>query len=146
MKGNKEQLLNRDKGKNKKYKWFEFGRTQALNDFGKKLLFPYMAGQPYFVYSDQKDLLLYAGYAIYFDSERELKVLKRILESDIFWYYIKQTSKPYSGNFFALAKNYVKDFGVCELDENEKEYLLNTNSFDERNNFLLDKYGLNNLT
>ncbi len=146
LKGNKEQLLNRDKGKNKKYKWFEFGRTQALNDFGKKLLFPYMAGQPYFVYSDQKDLLLYAGYAIYFDSERELKVLKRILESDIFWYYIKQTSKPYSGNFFALAKNYVKDFGVCELDENEKEYLLNTNSFDERNKFLLDKYGLNNLT
>lgn len=145
LEGNKKQLLNRDKGKNKKYKWFEFGRTQALNDFGKKLLFPYMAGQPYFVYSEQKDLLLYAGYAIYFDSERELKVLKRILESDIFWYYIKQTSKPYSGNYFALAKNYVKDFGICKLDENEKEYLLNTNSIDERNKFLLDKYGLNNL-
>lgn len=145
LKENKEQLLNRDKGKNKKYKWFEFGRTQALNDFGKKLLFPYMAGQPYFVYSDQKDLLLYAGYAVYFDSERELKVLKRILESDIFWYYIRQTSKPYSGNFFALAKNYVKDFGVCELDENEKEYLLNADSLDERNKFLLDKYELNNL-
>lgn len=145
LEGYKRQLLNRDKGKNKKYKWFEFGRTQALNDFGKKLLFPYMAGQPYFVYSEQKDLLLYAGYAVYFDSERELKVLKRILESDIFWYYIKQTSKPYSGNFFALAKNYVKDFGICELDESEKEYLLNTNSLTERNKFLLDKYELNNL-
>lgn len=146
LEGNKKQLLNRDKGKNKKYKWFEFGRTQALNDFGKKLLFPYMAGQPYFVYSEQKDLLLYAGYAVYFDSERELKVLKRILESDIFWYYIKQTSKPYSGNFFALAKNYVKDFGICQLEENEKDYLLNTNSLDERNKFLLDKYELSNLT
>lgn len=145
LKGNKEQLLNRDKGKNKKYKWYEFGRTQALNDFGKKLLFPYMAGQPYFVYSDQNDLLLYAGYALYFDSERELKVLKMILESDIFWYYIKQTSKPYSGNFFALAKNYVKDFGVCELDENEKEYLLSTDTLEERNKFLLDKYELNSL-
>ncbi len=145
LEGNKKQLLNRDKGKNKKYKWFEFGRTQALNDFGKKLLFPYMAGQPYFVYSDQKDLLLYAGYAVYFDSERELKVLKRILESEIFWYYIKQTSKPYSGNYFALAKNYVKDFGICELDENEKKYLLSTESLDERNKFLLDKYELNSL-
>lgn len=144
LEGNKKQLLNRDKGKNKKYQWFEFGRTQALNDFGKKLLFPYMAGQPYFVYSDQKDLLLYAGYAVYFDSERELKVLKRILESVIFWYYIKQTSKPYSGNFFALAKNYVKDFGICQLDENEKDYLLNTNSYTKRNKFLLDKYELNN--
>lgn len=145
LEGNKKQLLNRDKGKNKKYLWYEFGRTQALKDFGKKLLFPYMAGQPYFVYSDQKDLLLYAGYAVYFDSERELKVLKRILESEIFWYYIRQTSKPYSGNYFALAKNYVKDFGICDLDESEKEYLLNTNSLKERNKFLLEKYELNNL-
>ncbi len=143
LEGNKAQLLNRDKGKNKKYKWFEFGRTQALNDLGKKLLFPYMAKQPYFVYSDQDDLLLYAGYAVYFNSERELKVLKRILESKVFWYYIKKTSKPYSGNYFALAKNYVKDFGVCNLNENEKKYLLSTDSSAERNQFLFDKYELN---
>ena len=143
LKGNKDQLLNRDKGKPKKYKWFEFGRTQALTDFGKKLLFPYMAGQPYFVYTEQDNLLLYAGYAVYYDSERELKVLKRILESDVFWYYIKKTSKPYSGNYYALAKNYVKDFGVCDLNEHEKDYLLETESYNERNIFLLDKYELN---
>lgn len=140
LKGNKEQLLGRDKGKPKKYKWFEFGRSQALTDLGKKLLFPYMAKQPYFVYSDQTNLLLYAGYAVYFDSERELKILKRILESKVFWYYIKTTSKPYAGNFFALAKNYVKDFGICELTEGEKDYLLATESLNERNVFLLDKY------
>lgn len=143
LKGNKVQLLNRDKGKKTKYKWFEFGRTQALNDSGKKLLFPYMAGQPYFVYTDQKDLLLYAGYAVYFDSERELKILKRILESKVFWYYIKNTSKPYSGNYFALAKNYVKDFGICNLNEKEKNYLLTTDSFEDRNDFLLKKYKIN---
>lgn len=143
LEGNKVQLLNRDKGKNTKYKWFEFGRTQALNDLGKKLLFPYMAGQPYFVYTAQADLLLYAGYAVYFDSERELKVLKRILESTVFWYYIKKTSKPYSGNYFALAKNYVKDFGVCDLNEDEKNYLLATESTEERNDFLIKKYNIN---
>lgn len=142
LKANKEQLLNRDKGKPKKYKWFEFGRTQALSDLGKKLLFPYMAGQPYFVYTNQEDLLLYAGYAVYFDSERELKVLKRILESKVFWYYIKKTSKPYSGNYYALAKNYVKDFGVCELTENEKDFLLATDSLNDRNQFLFDKYNV----
>ncbi len=143
LEGNKKQLLNRDKGKDKKYKWFEFGRTQALNDLGKKLLFPYMAGQPYFVYSDQEDLLFYAGYAVYFDSERELMVLKRILESKVFWYYIKKTSKPYSGNYFALAKNYVKDFGICDLTEMEEDYLLSTDSLEERNRFLTGKYKLN---
>ena len=137
---NKTKLLNRDKGKDQKYKWFEYGRTQALADYGKKLLFPYMSDKPYFVFTDQKDLLLYAGYAIYSDSDRELKVLKRILESKIFWYYIQKTSKPYGGNFFALAKNYVKDFSICELTENEENFLLETNSPHERDEFLFDKY------
>ncbi len=142
LKVHKEQLLSRDKGKNKKYKWFEFGRTQALSNIGKKLLFPYMAGQPYFVYTEQEDLLLYAGYAVYFDCERELKVLKCILESEIFWYYIKNTSKPYSGDYYALAKNYVKDFGICELTEVEKDFLLTTSSLEKRNVFLSSKYGI----
>jgi len=140
LKHNQEQLFNRDKGKPKKYKWFEFGRSQAINDYGKKLLFPYMSSQPYFVYTNQEDLLLYAGYAIFCESERELQVLKRILESDIFWYYIKNTSKPYSGNFFALAKNYVKDFSICSLTNEEEDFLLRTDSLKERNGFLNEKY------
>ena len=142
LKRNQEQLFNRDKGKPKKYKWFEFGRSQAINDYGKKLLFPYMSSQPYFVYTNQEDLLLYAGYAIFCDSERELKITKRILESSVFWYYIKNTSKPYSGNFYALAKNYVKDFSICELTEDEENFLLNSKSQYERNRLLIDKYGL----
>lgn len=145
LKYNQEQLFNRDRGKPKKYKWFEFGRSQAINDYGKKLLFPYMSSQPYFVYTNQEDLLLYAGYAIFCDSERELQIIKRILESKIFWYYIKNTSKPYSGNFYALAKNYVKDFSICELTNNEEEFLLNTDSSFERNEFLLKKYDVTNL-
>lgn len=140
LKHNQQQLFNRDKGKPKKYKWFEFGRSQAINDYGKKLLFPYMSSQPYFVYTNQEDLLLYAGYAIFCESERELQVLKKILESDVFWYYIKNTSKPYSGNFYALAKNYVKDFSICSLTEDEEDFLLRTNSLKERNRFLTEKY------
>ncbi len=142
LKYNQQQLFNRDKGKPKKYKWFEFGRSQAINDYGKKLLFPYMSSQPYFVYTNQSDLLLYAGYAIFCESERELKVVKRILESDVFWYYIKNTSKPYSGNFYALAKNYVKDFSICELTEDEEDFLLDNISLKDRNVFLKEKYGV----
>jgi len=142
LKYNQQQLFNRDKGKPKKYKWFEFGRSQAINDYGKKLLFPYMSSQPYFVYTNQSDLLLYAGYAIFCESERELKIVKRILESDVFWYYIKNTSKPYSGNFYALAKNYVKDFSICELTEDEEDFLLDNSSLNDRNVFLKEKYGV----
>ncbi|HKK80880.1 MAG TPA: hypothetical protein VJ909_01445, partial [Prolixibacteraceae bacterium] len=142
LKHNQQQLFNRDKGSPKNYKWFEFGRSQAINDYGKKLLFPYMSSRPYFVYTNQEDLLIYAGYAIFCESERELQILKRILESDIFWYYIKNTSKPYSGNYFALAKNYVKDFSICELKNEEEDFLLNSNSIKEINGFLIEKYGV----
>lgn len=145
LKYNQEQLLNRDKGKSLKYKWFEFGRSQAINDYGKKLLFPYMSSQPYFVYTDQVDLLIYAGYAIFCDSERELKIVKRILESEVFWYYITKTSKPYSGNFYALAKNYVKDFSICDLTIDEEDFLLTSVSKIERDNFLNEKYRISNL-
>lgn len=145
LKYNQEQLLNRDKGKSLKYKWFEYGRSQALNDYGKKLLFPYMSRQPYFVYTGQEDLLIYAGYAIFCDSERELKIIKRILESEVFWYYITKTSKPYSGNFYALAKNYVKDFSICDLTIDEEDFLLTSVSKIERNKFLNEKYGVSNL-
>lgn len=142
LKQNQAQLFNRDKGKPKKYKWFEFGRSQAINDYGKKLLFPYMSSHPYFVFTNQEDLLLYAGYAIFCESERELQVLKRILESDVFWYYIKNTSKPYSGNFYALAKNYVKNFTICNLTVDEEEFLLKTNTLKDRNSFLIEKYNI----
>ena len=145
LENHKIKLLARDKGKaNKKYRWFEFGRTQALADKGEKLFFPYMSGQPYFVYSNQKDLLFYAGYAIFLNnkSPREIEILKIILKSEVFWYYIKHTSKPYSGNFYALAKNYVKDFGVCELSKEEEDILLEMNSNQRINQFLMNRYGL----
>ena len=124
-----------------KYKWYEFGRTQALADYGEKILFPYMSSQAYFVYSQQKDLLFYAGYAIFLDniSKREVDILKIILKSKVFWYYIENSSKPYSGNFYALAKNYVKDFGICELSKEEEDFLLKSNS-KEREFFLMKKY------
>lgn len=139
----KTQLLARDKGKPKKYKWFEFGRSQSLRDYGKKLLFPYMSNKPYYVYTNNINLMFYAGYAIYSESSRELKLLKKILESNVFWYYIKNTSKPYSSNYYAFAKNYVKDFGVCELTKEEEDTLLGMADKNKINDFLIQKYKIN---
>ncbi len=138
----KALLEGRDKGKDKKYKWFEFGRSQSINDYGIKLLFPYMSNKPYFVYSEQENLLFYAGYAVYGKSERELRILEKILKSKVFWYYIEHTSKPYSSKYYALAKNYVKDFGICTLSKEEEKFLLDTCSKDDINQFLLSKYNL----
>ena len=138
---NKSLLLLRDKGEGD-YPWYAFGRSQAIADYGKKLLFPYMTDTPHFVYTSNEGMLIYCGYAIYNESEEELQVLKRILESPIFAYYIRHTSKPYSTGYYSYAKNYVKGFGVPPLDEDEKRYLLGLSDQCEIGRFLNEKYGI----
>lgn len=137
---NKEKLLSRDKGNGDYGAWYAFGRTQALSDKGYKLLFPYMTKNPHFVFTDQKDMLIYCGYAIFNESHQELKILKRILESKVFEYYMANTSKPYSGGFFSYAKNYVKNFGICELNEQDRYFLSNGATKEEVDDFLINKY------
>ena len=138
----KDELSLRDKEGREYEKWYAFGRNQALTIHGYKLLFPYISSTPCFVFTEDKDLLFYNGYAILSESIIELKILQKILMSKIFWYYIKSTSKPYSGNFFSIAKNYVKNFGVCDLTEQDKEKLLDLNNPNEIDVFLMKKYEL----
>jgi hypothetical protein len=97
---------------------------------------------PHFVFTDQKDMLLYCGYAIYNESVEELKILKRILESKVFEYYMANTSKPYSAGYLSYAKNYVKNFGICELNEKERYFLSNGATKNEVDAFLIEKYGI----
>lgn len=142
---NKEELAKRDKG-NKKYEnWFAFGRNQALKVSGYKLFFPYISDKPYFVFSDNKDLLFYNGYAIVSNDKRQLRILEKILNSNVFWYYITNNSKPYSSDYYALAKNHIKYFGVCDLSAKEEQLLLNTSDNQKINQFLCDKYQLKNV-
>ncbi|MFA5297158.1 MAG: N-6 DNA methylase [Lutibacter sp.] len=138
----KEILSQRDKGNKVYEKWYAFGRNQALTLNGYKLLLPYITNTPCFVYTEDSDLLFYNGYAIFSNSIEELFILQKILMSKIFWYYIVNTSKPYAGNYFSVAKNYIKNFGVCDLTNEEKEELLSLTDINEIDNFLLKVYNL----
>ena len=64
-------------------------------------------------------MMFYNGYAIIDKSLDKLRFLRKLLSSKVFWYYIKKTSKPYGGEFYALAKNYVKTFGVAVFNDEE---------------------------
>ena len=139
---NIETLKKRDKGTREYDAWYAFGRTQALNIPGYKLLFPYIADAPYFVISENKELLFYNGYALVSDDLRKLQVAQKILQSKVFWYYIKNSSKPYGGDYYALAKNYVKDFGYISLTKEEEEILLKLDTLDAINKFIEDKYNI----
>ncbi|MFB9864085.1 class I SAM-dependent DNA methyltransferase [Rufibacter immobilis] len=143
LEDNKSQLLKRDKGREEvKYKWYEFGRTQALANYGLKLLFPYMSNKPYFVFTNTTNLLFYAGYAAFSHSERDLRILQKILKSKVFWYYIQKTSKPYTNEYYALAKNYVKDFSICSLTIEEEDFLLGSNNPIEIDELMMEKYDI----
>jgi hypothetical protein len=136
----KALLAARDKGQKKYEKWYAFGRNQALTIRGYKLFFPYISDKACFVFSDRQDLLFYNGYAIISDDREQLLILSKILNSNIFWYYIKNNSKPYSSDYYAFAKNYIVNFGICDLDEDDRQYILATNDREMLDNFLSNKY------
>ena len=138
----KKILAARDKGEGDYGAWYAFGRTQAISDTGLKLLFPYMSDLPHFVYTSQKDMLIYCGYAIYNESETELLFLKRILESCVFDYYMRNTSKPYSTGYYSYAKNYVKSFGIYPFNDKQKTYLLSLKSKEKIDEYVKSIYGV----
>lgn len=142
LRSHKETLSHRDKGTRQYEKWYAYGRNQALTIQGYKLLFPYISGSPCFVFTEDKELLFYNGYAVISDCKKDLLILQKILMSKVFWFYIKHTSKPYSGNYFSLAKNYVKNFGICNLSNEERSILKEMTNENELDNFLFKKYNI----
>ncbi|WP_439879705.1 HsdM family class I SAM-dependent methyltransferase [Pontibacter sp. MBLB2868] len=136
------KLANRDYGKGNYGAWFAFGRNQALTIRGAKLLFPYISDRPYFILTEEPDLLFYNGYALISNEIDELRILKKILSSNIFWYYVSNMSKPYAHNYFALAKNHIKNFGVCELTPDQRTELLTLENQEDINHFLAGIYNV----
>lgn len=138
----KDELMQRDKGKGNYPEWYAYGRTQGMNNYGKKLLIPYISGAPAAVISLKEDLLFYCGYALFCDDIETLEVLKIFLESDVFWYYIRHTSKPYAKGFMALAKNYITRFSIPDLTTAEKQDLCSETDLKARNVMIWEKYGI----
>ena len=138
----KTVLEKRDKGNMNNYPtWYAYGRSQGMHNTGKKLLIPYMAERGIAILSEDEDLLFYCGYAIFSEDVKTLRILKLFIESDIFYFYIKMTSKPYSKGFFALSKNYIKNFGIPELSCEQKEKLLILES-KERERYIANLYNI----
>ncbi|MEY8516816.1 N-6 DNA methylase [Lachnospiraceae bacterium 29-84] len=140
---NKELLLKRDKGKTKKYAtWYAYGRTQGMTNQGKKLLIPYMAEKGIAVKSLDEKLLFYCGYAVFCDDDEQMELLKAFIESDVFLFYITNTSKPYSKGYMALAKNYIKNFGIPKLNKEQIRELFLIQDNNKRQEFIKKIYGV----
>ncbi len=136
-------LAERDKGKGEYEKWFAFGRTQSLEKVGNKLFFPKFSDKiPNYLISNDNDLMFYNGQAIIGHSEEEMLLIKKLMESRLFWYYIKTTSKPYSSNYYSLNGTYIKNFGIPEFNNKDIDFLFSETNQNKIDEFLEDYYGV----
>ena len=134
----KDQLLKRDKGKTQKYPvWYAYGRTQSLVMPQYKLFFPKIANKPLnCIIKCDSELMLYNGIAFVCDELKTLQILKRIIESDIFWDYIVKNAKPYSSGYYSLSGVDIKKFCIPNLSMKEQKHLLSLNKKDDINKWL----------
>ena len=132
----KDILATRDKGNGKYPVWYAFGRTQSLEKVKYKLFFPQLVKKGFkAVINADEDLYFYNGMAAYTEDKRNLKILEKLLVSDIMWAYIENKSKHYSSGYFGLGKNYLKDFGIYNFTDDEKEYIINKIDINNLNEF-----------
>ncbi|MBB1644949.1 Eco57I restriction-modification methylase domain-containing protein [Sphingobacterium sp. UME9] len=137
-------LEGRDKGGAREYNnWYAYGRTQSLDRMRHKLFFPKFSDvTPSFLVDHDEDLMFYNGLALIGESEKDVEIARKIMESKVFWYYIESTSKPYSNKYYSLNSTYINNFGVCDLSEEEIEFLLNETDQTILDEFFVDKYGI----
>ena len=137
----KELLATRDKGNGKYPVWYAFGRTQSLEKVKHKLFFPQLVKKGFkAVLNSDENLYFYNGMAAYADDKRSLEILQKLLVSSVAWSYIENKCKHYASGYFGLGKNYLKDFGIYNFDENEISFLLKTKDYTLIDDFILLKY------
>lgn len=135
------ELDERDKGKPNPVAWYAYGRTQGLNRFGRKLLFPTFADVPKFLLVDDEDALFCNGYGIFENDYLELDELKPILNSNIMRYYVSNTSYSIEGGYYCYQKKYIERFSLPFFNEEEKAFL-RTSEQSEIDEFLVEKYDI----
>lgn len=136
-------LGERDKGKGKYENWFAFGRTQSLEKLQNKLFFPKISDKnPSCIINFDKNLLFYNGLAVIGNNEDELIIIKKLMESNLFWYYIKTTSKPYSAKYYSLNGNYINNFGIYTFSDDEKKFIINEENKSILDTFFEEKYNI----
>lgn len=137
----KNELSTRDKGKKSYPSWYAYGRGQGFEIGGPKLLTPTFSQKPKFMFDGVGESLFCNGYAIS-NSEFDLKILQKILNSQIMDYYINLTSVSLEGGFPCFQKNFIERFTIPEFTTNELNFLQKESNKEKLDKFLVKKYGL----
>ena len=119
----RDELDARDKGKCAVRVWYAYGRTQGLNKYGQKLLFPTFSNKPKFMYVDDEDALFCNGYAVFENERYDLDILVKVLNSRLMEYYVSNTSYSIEGGYYCYQKKYVERFSLPLFSEDETAFI-----------------------
>lgn len=106
----KKELQNRTL--DKRTKWYEYGRSQALSSIGsEKILIPMVLSSKLIIYREEADTIPFAGYYITCKtSQYTLDDAKHILESSDFMNYIKAYGTPTTKTSYRISTRDIKNF------------------------------------
>ena len=108
----KRELIERKS--DKRSKWFEYGRTQALSGIKcEKLLISTIITDKVYIYRLGEDCIPYAGMYISLRDENQeynLDFAKRILESENFIDYVKKVGINISGSSLRITSKDIEEF------------------------------------
>ncbi len=135
----KNLLSERSADRNMQY-WYQYGRSQGINNFGEKLLYSQFLKKPKFIYCSNVNSLFCNGFAISANDKVPLKVLQKILHSSVFELYISKTSYTIAGGFYCYQKKYLSNFSIPDFSNRELEFILKCNDQNKINAFLEEKY------
>ena len=112
----KKKLNLRDSDVNSK--WFEYGRSQALDNLNQeKLLMSFIVTNKVNVYKLGVDCIPYSGIYIVPKADLDLSVAKEILESDEFLEYVNDIGIYVSGSSLRITANDIKKFDISKWRE-----------------------------
>ncbi|MDE7264601.1 MAG: SAM-dependent methyltransferase [Anaeroplasmataceae bacterium] len=120
--------------------YYEYGRSQGINNTGRKLMYSQFLGKPKFILCEDERALICNGFAIYEDERLDLICLQKILQSSVMDFYIKNTSYSIEGGFHCYQKKYLKGFSYPTLTNEQIQYLKNETDEKKMNKFIYDLY------
>lgn len=151
------ELEGRDKGEKKYDTWYAYGRSQGLNNIGKKLLTPTFSNGPRFMLCENESTLFCNGYAITLKDAKQrciddffgtksyydIYTLCRLLNSKIMDYYIKKTSYVIQGGYYCYQKQFIETFGLPAMTQKDYHTFLSCSDSGSIDEYLMAKYDLN---
>jgi adenine-specific DNA-methyltransferase len=156
----KENLMLRDKGKVNFEPFYVWGRTQGLLKSGIRILNPTFSLKPRFLVVKEENAFFTNGYGMFFREQtnefslfaneakpiskiENIDVVQKILNSNVMHYYISKTSVAIEGGYPCYQKNFIENFTIPELSNEEIQLIRSLNCVQKIDDFLVSKYQLN---